>query len=77
MQKALVRILLFLLRKVSKQEWEKSEEAKTTSDLEEKTLITIDGDAPGVTMKIFYPNNKSFKLLEQIREEFLNSDTKL
>ena len=38
------------------------------------TLVTIDGDSPGVVIKIYYPDDKPFQLLEQLKEEFMNRD---
>lgn len=76
MRKVLEKLLLYLLHKVSREEWEKKAPIMETghSRVADHTLVTIDGDGPGVVMKIYYPDDKPFQLLEQLKEEFMNSD---
>lgn len=79
MRKALAKLLLYLLRKVSREEWEKKSSIMETGHdrVNDHTLVTIDGDGPGVVMKIYCPDDRPFQLLEQLREEFMNSDVEL
>ena len=79
MRKVLEKLFLYLLRKVSREEWEKKSSIMETGHgrVNDHTLVTIDGDGPGVVMKIYCPNDKPFQLLEQLREEFMNSDVEL
>lgn len=79
MRRALAKLLLYLLRKVSREEWEKKSPIMETRHdrVTDHTLVTIDADGPGVVMKIYCPDDRPFQLLEQLREEFMKSDIEL
>ncbi len=81
MQKALTKLLLYLLRKVSREEWKRAEQSQDVSKnnanpVSQKTIVTIDADGPGVVMKIYDLENEAYQLLEELMED-INSSYRL